>query len=128
MVKFSDGETKVIADIPGIIEGAHEGRGMGIEFLKHVERTRALLHVIDFAAVDGRDPVSDYHSLNEELAQYSTSLIEKEQIIAANKMDMPEAKENLKKFKRKIKKEIFPLSAITGEGMETLLNRLRQIK
>ena len=128
VVKFSDGETKVIADIPGLIEGAHEGRGMGIEFLKHVERTRALLHVIDFAAVDGRDPVSDYHSLNEELAQYSTSLIEKEQIIAANKMDMPEAKENLKKFKRKIKKEIFPLSAITGEGMETLLNRLRQIK
>ena len=128
VVKFSDGETKVIADIPGLIEGAHEGRGMGIEFLKHVERTRALLHVIDFAAVDGRDPVSDYHALNEELAQYSTSLIEKEQIIAANKMDIPEAKENLKKFKRKIKKEIFPLSAVTGEGMETLLNRLRQIK
>lgn len=128
VVKFSDGEAKVVADIPGIIEGAHEGRGMGIEFLKHVERTRVLLHVIDFAAVDGRDPVSDFHAVNEELKEYSPALVDKEQIIAANKMDVPEARENLKKFRRKIKKEIFPISAVTGEGMEALLNRLREVK
>ena len=128
VVKFSDGETKVLADIPGIIEGAHQGKGMGIEFLKHVERTRVLLHVIDFAAVDGRDPISDFHALNQELSQYSAALMEKEQIIAANKMDVPEAQESLKKFKKKIKKEIFPISAVTGEGMDALLSRLREIK
>ena len=123
VVKFSDGETKVIADIPGIMEGAHQGRGMGIEFLKHIERTRVLLHVIDFAAVVGREPLSDYKTLNEELGQYSKSLMEKEHLIAANKMDVPEARENLKKFQRKVKKEIFPISAVTGEGVNDLLNR-----
>ena len=126
MVKFDDGETKVLADIPGIIEGAHEGRGMGIEFLKHVERTRVLLHLIDFAAVDGRDPVSDYEALNKELAAYSKVLIEKEQIIVANKMDIPEARENLERFRDKVKKEIFAISAVTGEGLNPLLNRLRE--
>ena len=128
VVKFSDGDTKVVADIPGIIEGAHQGRGMGIEFLKHVERTRALLHMIDFAGVDGRDPLSDYHALNKELSKYSKPLMEKEHLIAANKMDVPEARVNLKKFKRMVKKEIFPISAVTGEGINTLLNRLREIK
>ncbi|OIO37936.1 MAG: hypothetical protein AUJ72_03465 [Candidatus Omnitrophica bacterium CG1_02_46_14] len=128
VVKFSDGDTKVIADIPGIIEGAHEGRGMGLEFLKHIERTRALIIIIDFAAVDGRDPLSDYTVLLEELSEYSKTLMEKEHLIAANKMDVPEARLNLKKFKRKIKKEIFPISAVTGEGLDALLNRIRGIK
>ncbi len=128
VVKFDDGETKVIADIPGIIEGASEGRGLGIEFLKHVERTRILLHVIDFAAVDGRDPVSDYLKLRSELANYSEKLAEKPEIIVANKMDVTEAAENLKKFKKKIKKEIFPISAVTGEGVDKLLNKLRSVK
>lgn len=126
VVKFDDGETKVLADIPGIIEGAHEGRGLGLEFLKHVERTKILLHIIDFAAVDGRDPVSDYASLNKELAAYSKALADKEQILAANKMDVPEARENLKKFKRKVRKEIFPISAVTGEGVKELLRKLQQ--
>ena len=125
VVKFDDGEAKVIADIPGIIEGAHEGRGMGIDFLKHVERTKVLLHLIDFGAVDGRDPVSDYHVMNKELSSYSKVLTEKEQILVANKMDLPEAKEHLKAFKRKIKKEIFPISAATGEGLTPLLQRVR---
>jgi len=128
VVKFEDGETKVLADIPGIIEGAHEGRGLGIEFLKHVERTRTLLHLIDFAAVDGRDPTSDYRALNAELKEYSKSLAEKEQFVVANKMDIPQARENLKLFKRKIKKEIFPISAATGEGVGALLNALRKIQ
>ena len=127
VVKFEDGDTKVLADIPGIIEGAHKGKGLGLEFLKHVERTRALLHIIDFAAVDGRDPLSDYQAINKEIASYSRALTQKEMILAANKMDVPEAKENLKKFRKKIKKEIFPISAVTGEGLDKLLNRLRQV-
>lgn len=125
VVKFDDGQTKVLADIPGIIEGAHGGKGLGIEFLKHVERTRALLHMIDFAAVDGRDPVTDYHALNKELEAYSPELMKKEQILVANKMDVTEARENLKIFKRKIKKEIFPISAVTGEGLDALLQKIR---
>lgn len=128
VVKFDDGETKVLADIPGIIEGAHEGRGMGLEFLKHVERTKVLLHMIDFAAVDGRDPITDYRVMNKELKFYSAKLDQKEQIVAANKMDVPEARENLKKFKSKIKVECFPISAVTGEGLPALLNRLRSVK
>ena len=128
VVKFQDGEALVMADIPGLIEGAHEGRGLGIEFLKHVERTRLLLHVIDFAAVDGRDPVSDYHALNKELSSYSEKLAEKEQIIVANKMDVPFAEESLRKFRKKIKKEIFAVWAVTGEGVDALLNKLREIR
>ncbi|MBI3252070.1 MAG: Obg family GTPase CgtA [Candidatus Omnitrophica bacterium] len=128
VVKFDDGQTKVLADIPGIIEGAHSGRGMGIEFLKHVERTKALLHLVDLAGVDGRDPVSDYEKLNEELAAYSPLLAAKEEILAANKMDIPEARGNLKKFEQKIRKEVYPISAVTGEGVEALLQRLRKIQ
>ncbi len=126
VVKFNDGEkVLVLADIPGIIEGAHEGRGLGIEFLKHVERTKVLLHIIDFACFDGRDPVSDYKAINNELKSYSEKLAAKPQIICANKMDVPEAEENLKKFKKKIKKQVFPISAATGEGLEKLLFKLR---
>ncbi len=128
VVKFEDGQAKVLADIPGIIEGASTGRGMGIEFLKHVERTKVLLHVIDFAAVDGRDPFSDYETLNRELSDYSKKLGESEQIVVANKMDLPEARQNLEKFKRKIKEEIFPISAATGEGLQALLQRLRKVE
>ena len=127
VVKFDDGESKVIADIPGIIEGAHEGRGMGIDFLKHVERTKVLLHIIDFAAVDGRDPLTDYRVMNHELSSYSKILTDKEQILVANKMDLPIAKENLTLFKKKVKKEIFPISAATGEGVDKLLNRIRSL-
>jgi len=127
VVKFEDGQTKVLADIPGIIEGAHEDRGMGLGFLKHVERTRVLLHLIDFAAVDGRDPLSDYEALNRELLLYSKELAKKEQILVANKMDIPEARRNLVKFKKKIKKELFAISAATGEGVDLLLQRLRGI-
>ena len=127
VVKFEDGGALVVADIPGIIEGAHEGRGMGLQFLRHVERTKVLLQLIDFAAVDGRDPLSDYRVMNEELKNYSKLLTEKEQILVANKMDIPEAKANLKKFRQKVKKEIFPISAATGEGVADLLNHLREI-
>ena len=125
VVKFDDDQTRVLADIPGIIEGAHEGRGMGIDFLKHVERTKSLLHIIDFGAVDGRDPLSDYRTMNKELSSYSKKLAEKPQVIVANKMDLPEAKANLTAFRKKVRKKVLPISAATGEGMKTLLNALR---
>lgn len=127
VVKFEDGQAKVLADIPGIIEGAHENKGMGLDFLKHVERTRVLLHLIDFAAVDGREPLSDYEALNQELFLYSQKLGKKEQILVANKMDVPEARQNLARFKKKIKKELFAISAVTGEGVDLLLQRLQGI-
>jgi GTP-binding protein len=125
VLKFNDEESRVIADIPGLIEGAHAGRGMGIDFLKHVERTRILLHIIDFAAFDGRDPVSDYHAINAELSSYSPLLAEKKQIVVANKIDVPEARENLKAFRKKVKVELYPISAATGEGFPELLAHLR---
>ncbi len=125
VVKYDEGDTRVVADIPGLIEGASEGRGLGLDFLKHVERTKVLVHLIDFAAVDGRDPLSDYKALRAELEAYSVTLSEKEEILVANKMDVTEAKDALKKFKRSVKKEIFPISAVTGEGVDALLQRLR---
>ncbi|HTL71212.1 MAG TPA: Obg family GTPase CgtA [Candidatus Eisenbacteria bacterium] len=125
VVKFDDDEVRVFADIPGLIEGAHEGRGLGVEFLKHIERTRLLLHLIDFAAFDGRDPVSDYRSLRNELGSYSDKLADKPEIVVANKIDVPEAKENLKRFRKAVKVEVFPISAATGEGIDALLKKVR---
>ncbi|MDP3787576.1 MAG: GTPase ObgE [Candidatus Omnitrophota bacterium] len=110
-----------VADIPGLIEGAHQGKGLGDKFLRHIERTRLLIHIIDMAGVDGRDPVSDYESLNNELKQYEHHLDKRHQIIVANKMDIDGARDNLKEFKEKIKKDIFPISALTGEGLEELV-------
>jgi len=118
----------VIADIPGLIEGASLGRGMGIQFLKHVERTRILLHLIDFAKVDGRDPIESYTQLNQELHAYSKTLSERTQIIVATKMDVPAAQEELERFREKVQQEIYPISSVTGEGIEALLKRLGSLE
>ncbi len=111
-----------IADIPGLIEGASEGAGLGIEFLKHIERTRMLVHVIDVSGVEGRDPYEDYLRINEELKKYSKELPKLKQIIVANKCDIYGAEENLKVLKEKIgrKHKIIPMSAIMGEGADKL--------
>ncbi|MBU4375885.1 MAG: GTPase ObgE [Candidatus Omnitrophica bacterium] len=111
----------VIADLPGLIEGAHAGRGLGDRFLRHIERTRILLHLIDMASIDGRDPNDDFVKLNNELTQHSEYLKKKNQIVVANKMDMDEAKKNLKHFKAARGKKIYQISALTGEGLEDLL-------
>ncbi|MCX5692757.1 MAG: GTPase ObgE [Candidatus Omnitrophica bacterium] len=117
-----DGERSfVICDIPGLIEGAHAGRGLGDDFLRHVERTRVLIHMIDMAGVDCRDPADDFKSINNELKLYNPELVKRPQVIAVNKMDMPEAKENLKAFKKKVKKTVYPISCVTGEGVKKLL-------
>jgi GTP-binding protein len=109
-----------VADIPGLIEGAHEGKGLGDKFLRHIERTRILIHMIDMAGVDQRDPAEDFRKLNNELEQYGAVLGNKAQLVVANKMDLPAAQLNLKKFKSAVKKDIIPISAMTGEGIEEL--------
>ena len=114
----------IIADIPGLIEGAHEGVGLGHEFLKHIERTKLLVHVVDVAAVDGREPLKDFETINDELKQYNPKLAERPQVVAANKIDLPEGNENLQEFTNTLEKEgykVFPISAATGSGMRDLM-------
>ena len=121
----------VACDIPGLIEGAHEGRGLGIQFLRHIERTRLLLHVIDMAAVDGRDPVQSYHRLNEELAAYSPVLSKRPHVVVANKPDLPEAQEQLKHFQEHVTVPVVAISCATTAGigplLETVWERLQQV-
>ncbi|GKU81424.1 GTPase ObgE [Niallia sp. NCCP-28] len=123
MVETEDGRSFVMADLPGLIEGAHSGIGLGHQFLRHIERTRVIVHVIDMAAIEGRDPYEDYLTINKELQEYNLRLMERPQIIVANKMDMPEAEENLKLFKEQLKEDypIFPVSALTRLGLRDLL-------
>ncbi|MCX5687046.1 MAG: GTPase ObgE [Candidatus Omnitrophica bacterium] len=121
VVKLSDERSFIICDIPGLIEGAHSGRGLGDDFLRHVERTRVLIHMIDMASVDGRNPAEDFRSINSELKLYNPELVKRPQVIAVNKMDIPEASEHLKEFKKKVKKIIYPISCATGEGIKELL-------
>jgi GTP-binding protein len=116
------GKSFVVADIPGLIEGSSEGRGLGDRFLRHVERTKILIHLIDMAGFEGRDPLEDYKVINKELKNYSALVARKKQIVVANKMDIEGAKENLKRFKKKVKCEIYPISALRKEGLEVLLD------
>ncbi|OAS84936.1 MULTISPECIES: GTPase ObgE [Metabacillus] len=123
MVETEDGRSFVMADLPGLIEGAHQGVGLGHQFLRHIERTRVIVHVIDMSGLEGRDPYEDYVTINAELKEYNLRLTERPQIIVANKMDMPDSEENLAGFKKKLKDDlkIFPISAITREGVRELL-------
>ena len=123
VVETSDHRSFVMADLPGLIEGAHEGVGLGHQFLRHVERTRVILHVIDMASIEGRDPYEDYVKINAELKAYDPRLMDRPQIIVANKMDMPEAEENLKNFKQQIDDHthVYPISAFTKDGLRDLL-------
>ena len=113
-----------VADVPGLIEGAHEGVGLGHEFLRHLERSRLLLFVIDMAGVDGREPWADYKALRNELALHSAKLAKHPAVVVANKMDLPEAVENLKKFRRHVRVPIIKLSTIDGTGIEEVKTRL----
>ncbi len=100
MVRTKSGESFAVADLPGLIEGASQGVGLGTQFLRHIERTRVILHVLDMSASEGRDPYEDYVAINNELETYNLRLMERPQIIVANKMDMPEAEEHLEEFKK----------------------------
>ena len=136
MAQSPNGEQFVVADLPGLIEGAHTGVGLGIHFLKHIERTKVLLHVIDMAAMEGRDPFEDYKIIQEELVSYHLRLLERPMLIVANKMDQPQAEENLEKFKKDLADslaegeempEIFPISAYRREGLQALLARTAEV-
>lgn len=130
VVKTEYGDSFVLADIPGIIEGASEGIGLGIQFLRHVERTRLLLHVIDVAGLEGRNPVDDFNKINGELKKYSEKLAGRKQIIVANKIDSMQEDSNYKSLEKIAKEkniEIFKISAVTGEGLNELFNYVSKI-
>ena len=123
MVETEDGRSFAMADLPGLIEGAHQGVGLGMQFLRHIERTRVIVHVIDMSGIEGRDPYDDYVVINEELKQYNLRLTERPQIVVANKMDMPGAEENLEAFLEKISEDVkvFPVSAVSRKGLKPVL-------
>ncbi|MCP3030444.1 GTPase ObgE [Halobacillus sp. A1] len=123
VVESQDHRSFVMADLPGLIEGAHEGIGLGHQFLRHVERTRLLLHVIDMSGLEGRDPYEDFVTINNELSSYDERLTKRPQIVVANKMDIPEAEEHLKAFKEAVGEEVtvFPISTVTRTGLDELL-------
>jgi GTP-binding protein len=125
--KTSDNRSFVIADLPGLIEGASEGLGLGDKFLKHIERCKVIVHIIDMGATEGRDPYEDYVLINKELENYSKKLIKKPMIVLANKMDMPDFEENLKAFKKKVKCDIYPISAINGENLNQALIKIADL-
>ncbi|GAB6152683.1 GTPase ObgE [Desulfosporosinus burensis] len=129
VVDIEDGESFVMADIPGLIEGAHSGAGLGHEFLRHTERTRLILHVLDISGSEERDPLEDFRIIEEELRLYSPELALRPVIIVANKMDIPGSEENLQRLKEAVdgRNEIFSVSAATGEGLQALIYRIAQI-
>jgi GTP-binding protein len=130
VVKSIYGDSFVIADIPGIIEGASEGVGLGIQFLRHIERTRLLLHVIDVSGTEGRTPVQDFEIINKELKEYSEKLSTRKQIIVANKLDVMQDENLLKELEEFAKNkniELFKISAVTGDGIDDLMNRVTEV-
>ncbi|OCT14944.1 GTPase ObgE [Paenibacillus pectinilyticus] len=132
VVDVGDGRSFVMADLPGLIEGAHEGVGLGHEFLRHVERTRVIVHVVDMSAADGRDPYEDFVKINEEIKLYNAKLEQRPQIVVANKMDMPESEDNLALFKEQLaadgkELDVYPISALTRGGVQELLYKISDI-
>lgn len=114
----------VIADIPGLIEGASSGRGLGDRFLRHIERTRILVHMLDISGSEGRDPLEDYRTINRELKNYSPAVAKKPQIIVANKMDLPGARENLVRLHSALRRVIYCICALNGDGLEELVEAI----
>ena len=127
VVRASDNRSFVVADLPGLIEGASQGEGLGDKFLRHIERTRVIAHVIDMSGSEMRDPYEDYLLINKELKEFNEKLLEKPQIIIANKMDIAGAKENLEEFKKKVDVEIYEISAATNTGLDKVINRLADL-
>ena len=128
VVKASKNRSYVVADLPGLIEGASTGAGLGDKFLRHIERTRVIAHVIDMGSTEGRDPYEDYEKIRKELEEFDEKLIKRPEIIIANKMDISGAQDNLKEFKKKAKdKEIFEVSALDDKGLEKVIERLADL-
>ena len=125
--RTSDNRSFVIADLPGLIEGASEGLGLGDKFLRHIERCKVIVHIVDMGSTEGRDPYDDFVLINNELKNFSDKLIKKPMIVLANKMDMPMAEENLKAFKKKVDCEVYPISAITGKDLDKVLVKIADL-
>ncbi len=124
VVRVDEGASFLLEDIPGLIEGAHRGVGLGFDFLRHVERCRMFLHIVDVAGVDGRDPVEDFEKINEELRLYDPRLAERHQVVAANKIDLPQGQENLERFTAAVEAKgyrVFPISAAANTGVKQLM-------
>lgn len=130
VVEGKYGDSFVLADIPGLVEGASEGVGLGHAFLRHVERTKVFIHVVDAAGVEGDDPVENVHKINQELEAYNPELMKRPQVIAANKTDIPGSEENVERLKEAYEKEgfeVFPISAATNKGLDELLTKVAEI-
>ncbi len=127
VVKTKDGRSFTMADLPGLIEGASEGVGLGDKFLRHIERTKVIAHVVDMSGLEGRNPYSDFVSINKELEKFSPKLIKKPMIVIANKMDIEGAKKNLEEFKKKVKCDVYEVKAISNEGLDEVLIKLADL-
>ena len=129
IVDAGDDNRLVLADLPGLIQGAHRGRGLGDEFLRHIERTRLICHMVDMAPLEGPSPAGAYHAIRKELQLYSSELAAKPHIVAANKMDLTDAAENLSRFRKEIETPTYPISAVTGRGIrELMLGLIQELK
>ncbi len=125
VVRTKDNRSFVVADLPGLIKGASLGEGLGDKFLRHIERTRVIAHIIDMSGFEGRDPYEDYLVINKELDDFSKKILKKPQVVIANKMDIDGADENLENFRKKVKDvEVFPISAATGKGIDEVLIKI----
>lgn len=124
VVKTKDNRSFVVADLPGLIEGASLGEGLGDRFLKHIERTRVIAHIVDMSAIEGRDPYEDYQIINKELENFNPKILNKPQIVIANKMDIESSIANLEEFKKKVDVPIYPISAINSEGIDIVLMKI----
>ena len=124
VVRASNNRSYVVADLPGLIEGASLGEGLGDKFLRHIERTRVIAHVIDMSGFEGRDPYEDYLTIRKELGDFNKKILDKPEIIIANKMDMEMSAKNLEKFKEKIKLPVYPIEAISNKGLTEVVNKI----
>ncbi|MFD1125640.1 GTPase ObgE [Lentilactobacillus raoultii] len=138
MVRLDDGRDFVVADLPGLVEGASKGVGLGFQFLRHVERTRVILHLVDMSGIEDRDPYEDYQAINKELVEYDPTILQRPQIVVATKMDLPNAEENLKAFKKQLTgkqsakddgrvPEILAISSVTHSGLTKLVNQTAEL-
>ncbi len=129
VVELEVGDSFVMADIPGLIEGAHEGKGLGHEFLRHIERTKVLIHMVDVASTSGRDPILDFDVVNEELRKYNVSLAALPQVVALNKVDLPDGASNVERVRAEILRKgypVFAISAVTGEGVREMMFKVSE--